>query len=538
MHEISHDEVLARIRADNPWWIPPHRIPADWRGLEPRLFLQAFLPLFQQRDPHRAVVLLGARRVGKTVLLHHAIQRSIEAAASPSSLCYVSLDTPLYTGLPLETLLRLALDAAGLRSPENACIIFDEIQYHADWERHLKSLVDTYRSTRFVASGSAAAALKLKSDESGAGRFTDFLLPPLTFVEYLVMTQSQQLFGDCLERFQSESVASDEAEVVERLNTRFVEYINLGGFPEAIVSEPVRRDPARFIRQDVIDKVLLRDLPSLYGIQDIQELNRLFNVLAWNTGQEISLDELSRGSGVSKNTIRKYLDYLRAAFLIEIIDRIDRSGRRFQRATSFKVYLTNPSMRAALYQPETADGPRMGSLVETALLAQESGETRRRMHYARWGTGSEGEVDFVELGPDGRVGNILEVKWSDGWLDRPSELKGLLAFCNRGVGKKSAVVTSRTRRGRQLVQGIELVYWPASFLACTTGSAHVFGEKIRRMSAAGDAAQKELQHHANQILSWISSRLSSVDEVTRRGALELLTELISRMGRTGAQSEP
>lgn len=49
----------------------------------------------------------------------------------------------------------------------------------------MKSLVDTYKNDKFVGSGSAAAALKMKSNESGAGRFTDFMLPPLTFKEYI-----------------------------------------------------------------------------------------------------------------------------------------------------------------------------------------------------------------------------------------------------------------------------------------------------------------------------------------------------------------
>ncbi len=52
--------------------------------------------------------------------------------------------------------------------------------------QHLKSLVDSYHDYRFVATGSAAAALRLKSNESGAGRFSDYVLPPLTFAEYLM----------------------------------------------------------------------------------------------------------------------------------------------------------------------------------------------------------------------------------------------------------------------------------------------------------------------------------------------------------------
>jgi len=61
------------------------------------------------------------------------------------------------------------------------------------------------------------------------------------------------------------------------------------------------------MRSDIIDKVLLRHLPSLYGISDVRELNSLFTLLAYNSGHEVSLDSLSKNSAVSKNTLKRYL---------------------------------------------------------------------------------------------------------------------------------------------------------------------------------------------------------------------------------------
>ena len=158
----------------------------------------------------------------------------------------------------------------------------------------VKSLVDTRANIKAVVSGSAAAALKLKSDESGAGRFTDILLPPLTFYEYLELLNE----GDIVTKpnFQTNDIKS--------LNEKFIYYLNFGGYPEVIFSPQIQSDPARFIKSDIIDKVLLRDLPSLYGISDIQELNYLFTTLAFNTANEVSLEELSKNSGVAKNTIK------------------------------------------------------------------------------------------------------------------------------------------------------------------------------------------------------------------------------------------
>ncbi|MBS0351440.1 MAG: AAA family ATPase [Proteobacteria bacterium] len=71
-----------------------------------------------------------------------------------------------------------------IQKEDEVYVFFDEIQYLKNWEVHLKNLVDVHRQVKFVASGSAAA-LRRKSQESGAGRFTDFILPPLTFAEYL-----------------------------------------------------------------------------------------------------------------------------------------------------------------------------------------------------------------------------------------------------------------------------------------------------------------------------------------------------------------
>jgi predicted AAA+ superfamily ATPase len=59
-------------------------------------------------------------------------------------------------------------------------------------------------------------------------------------------------------------------------------------------SERIQSDPGRFVKSDIIDKVLLRDLPGLYGVQDIQELNYLFTTLAFNSANEVSLEELSK----------------------------------------------------------------------------------------------------------------------------------------------------------------------------------------------------------------------------------------------------
>lgn len=81
---------------------------------------------------------------------------------------------------------------------------------------------------------------------------------------------------------------------------------------------------------------------------DTQDLNRFFNVLAFNTGDEVGLEALSKHSGIAKQRLGEYLEYLEAASLIHRVHRIDAGALRMKRARTFKVYLTNLAVRAAL----------------------------------------------------------------------------------------------------------------------------------------------------------------------------------------------
>jgi hypothetical protein len=457
MRQIPKEQVLERIRSENPWWSPPNQVAKPYRDYRRRAYFDALYALIARTPVRRAVLLMGPRRVGKTVLLHQVVQALLQDGVAPHRICYVSVDHPILNGCSLETFLRHYVDAARLPDDdEPSYLIFDEIQYLKGWEVHLKKLVDDEPHMKLVASGSAAAALRFKSTESGAGRFTDFMLPPLTFHEYVdLLNQTNLVRSSAASQF----FAADD---IDALNAAFVKYLNFGGYPEVIFSEAIQSDPARFIKSDIVDKVLLRDLPGLYGIQDIQELNYLFTTLAFNTAQEISLEQLSQSSGVAKNTIKRYIEYLEAAFLIKVVHRIDRSARRFQRANFFKVYLTNPSIRSALFTPLRSDDPSMGALTETGIFAQWF-HADYTLHYARW---NKEEVDIVALGPEQAPAWALEAKWSDRAARNPAELKSLVSFAVHN-GLTEAVVTTRTVRGSSDYAGLHVDFIPAS-LYCYT----------------------------------------------------------------------
>jgi uncharacterized protein len=471
MLEIAKSDIVSRLKFDNPWWAEGRKGKVAFEKTPRRKYFESFYQTVVDISVRRAVVLMGPRRVGKTVMVYHSIRALLDSGVEPQRILYLSLETPIYTGLSLEKLLGYFQEIFLHARDAKLFVFFDEIQYLRDWEVHLKSLVDSYPDCRFAATGSAAAALRLKSNESGAGRFTDYVLPPLTFAEYLLFIgREQELVASApvegLLVGRLEYVAKD----ISLLNAEFINYLNFGGYPEAVFSETIRKDPGQYIKSDIIDKVLLRDLPSLYGISDIQELNRLFTTLAYNTGNEVSLEGLSQSSGVAKNTIRRYLEYLEAAFLIRRVERIDQNAKRFKRAMCFKVYLTNPSMRAALFGQLDADSAAMGALAETAIFSQWQHSKMTELFYARWNTG---EVDIVHLnGAQQTPSWAVEVKWSDRPYKSRSELDNCVELVTRNptIGQP-ILVTSRTIADTEVVyKGVRFNFRPASLYAYMLGA--------------------------------------------------------------------
>ncbi len=446
------------------------QIPQTYSSMSKRLYFKLFYPFVIENNVKRALVLMGPRRVGKTVMLFHSIEQLIKEKVNPQKIFFIGIDNPIYVHLSLEDILNLCKESLNLNNLDGCFVFFDEIQYLKDWERHLKVLVDSFPETKFIVSGSAAAALKWHSTESGAGRFTDFMLPPLTFQEYIHLKEMNHLIYDGKITYGEQQIPYCLTHDIKVLNKEFVHYLNFGGYPEVVLSEKIQSDMGRYVKNDIVDKVLLRDLPSLYGIKDVQELNRFFTYIAYNTGNEFSYETMSRESGIQKDTLKKYLEYLEAAFLIKVLNKVDVSAKRLKRITSFKVYLTNPSLRTALFSPISETDSEMGNMIETAVLSQWMHREKLDLTYARWKDGkNEGEVDLV-LVDDKKYKPVwgVEIKWSNRYFDKPNELKSLIKFCKANSFEK-ALVTSIDQMGEKTIDNLSFSFLPASIYSYNIG---------------------------------------------------------------------
>lgn len=466
MLRISPQDIEKRLAKDNPWWAPRGTYISPYANAPRCVYFDPFFKISTDTDIKRAAILLGPRRVGKTVMLQQAVDQLIENGVPARRIMYVSIDAPAYAGIPLEDFLDILIQRNRKVRSGHYYVMFDEIQYLKDWELHLKDLVDRYPLIKFIASGSAAAALQLKSRESGAGRFSDFLLPPLTFYEFVKFLKHDNL----LEPIPNTSTFL--CRDIHALNVIFMEYLNYGGFPELALNPKIRDQIDQFIKNDIIDKVLLKDLPSLYGIPNTQELNSLFSFLAYNTGQEASLEAISQNSSLSKTTLTNYISYLKTAFLISTLQKMPTSSKGVLRQRNFKVYLVNPSMRSALFgEIDTDDTTLIGHLTEAAILSQWHHLPLDGFHYY-WRDKRGQEIDLVST----RLGKFhpasaLEIKWSDKVSPTSySEIKNLISFAKKHK-LTEITVTSKTARHHFIVDGIDIFVTPASQYCLNIGAS-------------------------------------------------------------------
>jgi hypothetical protein len=192
--------------------------------------------------------------------------------------------------------------------------------------------------------------------------------------------------------------------------------------------------------------------------------------IAYHSGAQFSYERLSKESGVKKETLKKYINYLEAAFLIKVVRRTDDTAKHYQRETQFKIYLTNPSLRCALFQPISEQDSEIGDMVETAVYAQWIPRQGVSIRYANWRIGKQqGEVDIVGLNiarqkPDWAV----EIKWTDRFFEHPQELVSLKYFMEKNQ-MDYALVTSISKSGSIKIDNLTLQFIPVACYAYVVG---------------------------------------------------------------------
>lgn len=415
---ISKENILKVLTAFNPWWKTGTVNPKMSKTYKRFAFHEAMKRL-DQSDIRRTVVLTGTRRVGKTTIQYQMIETLLERGVAPQKIVFISMDHPMLKLSGVNDVLECYHE--NIYAEQDVYYFFDEIQYAQDWDKWLKTIYDMQPDTQVVATGSASPALIKGNQESGAGRWTVIQVPTMSFYEYCEILNLDR--PELPKTFKATQMLhmtqQDRTRIMMQLSkvqNHFNRYLQVGGFPELALADNDLM-AQQVMREDVVDKVLKRDLPSLYNIRNATELERIFLYLCNVSSEIVSIEAIAKElSGVSRPTVENYIQYLESANLIYQSWPVDMAGKRVLKAKP-KIYIADAAIRNAVLMDDSllTDPVEMGKIVETAVYKHVAAfyyQKATSVGYFRGGKKNK-EIDIVV--DYHNAGNILiEVKYREG----------------------------------------------------------------------------------------------------------------------------
>lgn len=424
----SPQELMAVLRQYNPWWSGIHvaDLPV-WR----RAAFREVDSWLRTPPTHRAILLSGARQVGKTTLLLQAVEGLLASGVPPQNILYATFDHPLLKLAGLDGMLKLWREFEPVaEGPEY--LFLDEIQFTRDWQTWLKHQVDFEKRRRIAVTGSATPLVE-EGQESGVGRWHTIKLATLSFFEYMQI--KQLTVPSALPEVASLAALFDwttaqfarVSEAARPLVAHFHEYLLRGGFPQCALVPNV--DLAqKLLREDIVDKVLKRDMTALFGVRRVLELEQTFLYLCLHDGGLLDMVDLSKNLEVKKPTAQNYITLLESTHLIHRLPPHG-YGKEILRAR-YKVYLADAAIAPSVLLKGKAmieDASALSRAVETAFFKHVF--TRYygvSVGFAYWRGRREEEVDII-ADVNGRL-VPFEVKYRHQHTGA-GDIKGLTAFC-------------------------------------------------------------------------------------------------------------
>ena len=309
MSMIDDQTVVKVLRQYNPWWSDAGAIRAVCPP-QRRLVFDEAMRILQHESLRRFVLLSGMRRVGKTTLLYQMIEALLDAGVSAKNILYVTFDNPMFKVVSMGEVLETYAELFAATGEKY--VFFDEVQYAQDWERWLKVLYDSRDDLRLVATGSASPLLEKGSEESGAGRWSVLKVQSLSFYEYCRLLDLPE--PDLAEMpLLSELAQLPKARAVylmenfSPLVNAFNRYLLVGGFPELALADDDAYAQRR-LREDVVDRVIKRDVMTLFNIRSPLMMEKLLLYLCLHSTQLFNVTTAAKEiGGISPVTLESYL---------------------------------------------------------------------------------------------------------------------------------------------------------------------------------------------------------------------------------------
>ena len=327
------------------------------------MYKRELLPIIQSRCfQHKAILLLGARQVGKTTLLVEFAKNLTNKVLFLN--CDETTTVSLLTNRNLRELQLLVGDAT--------VVIIDEAQKVDNIGLTIKIMVDNIPNVQVIATGSSAFELRNQLNEPLTGRKFEYQMFPIS---------TNEIYK-----------TSGYLDVARLLETRLI----YGSYPEVLTTG----GDARALLTSLTDSYLYKDLLVTDNIRKPEMLNKLLTAIAFQVGSEVSYNELAQIVDSDVKTVERYIDLLEKCFVIFRLNGLSRNLRNELKKAK-KIYFYDNGVRNAIIQQFAPLDRRndVGALWENFFISERIKFNHYRQHHCNvyfWRTKSQQEIDYIE----------------------------------------------------------------------------------------------------------------------------------------------
>jgi len=330
-------------------------------------------------SPGKVVIILGARRVGKTFLLQEIINKTKE-----KYLFWNGEDFAVHEMLKYRSK-RHYKNIIG----DASLLIIDEAQYIPEIGFILKLFVDSFEGLKIVVTGSSAFDISNRTGEPLTGRKHEIKIFPVSELEYSLLEKPE--------------------EKADSLKQRLI----YGCMPE-LINFQNEKEKEEYLRS-LVSSYLFKDILVFENVINSSKIFNLLKLIAFQVGGEISIEELGRQLSMSKNTVERYLDLLSKMFVVHKLTGYSKNLRK-EIVKSSKYYFLDNGVRNAIiadFKPLSFRND-IGALWENYMISERikfQSYNGMTVNNYFWRTYDRQEIDLVEE----REGNLFafEMKWND-----------------------------------------------------------------------------------------------------------------------------
>jgi len=340
----------------------------------PRILTEQVL---ENLAPGKVILIAGARRVGKTVLISRITEKIDE-------------ETLVLNGEDFTT--REQLQGQRIEQyrgmlGDNTVLIIDEAQKVDNIGQIVKLMIDNIDGLKIILTGSSALDLGDRFGAALTGRKVTLNLFPLSIQEFRQFENSLKM--------------------QDRLEERLI----FGMYPE--VWQTTDRTKRIGYLNELASDYLFRDILQLENIRNSSKLQDLLRLISFQTGKEVSNDELARQLAMNTKTVARYLDLLSKVFIIFRIQGFSRNLRK-EITKNYRWYFYDNGIRNVFAANFNTVRLRqdIGQIWENFIIS----ERMKFLSYSRdygnvyfWRTYDKQEIDLIEE-RDGQL-NGYEIKW-------------------------------------------------------------------------------------------------------------------------------